>query len=152
MMAGPWQLLLSVTVLLTLASIVGVAVVIYAAKSGCPSRPMPSAPIRPAFCGQCGAALKGDAAVCVKCGCAVVPVQPSGVDSSEWTTAMLLCGFLGCFGAHRFYTRDVRTGVLQLVLGLFSCFLVSLVWATVDFVQLMNGTYRTGDGRILKNV
>ena len=151
MMEGPWQLLLLVTVLLTLASVVGVVVVISAAKPGGSSRPTPPVPVRPAFCGQCGAELKGDAAVCAKCGCAVAPIRPSGADSSEWTTTMLLCGFLGCFGAHRFYTRDVRIGVLQLVLGLFSCFLVSLVWATVDFILLMNGTYKTGDGRILKN-
>ena len=52
LMEGPWQLLLLVTVLLTLASVVGVAVVIYAVKPGGPSRGDGAGREMPGRCGR----------------------------------------------------------------------------------------------------
>lgn len=110
------------------------------------------------YCSQCGAELNERAAVCVRCGCAVegrtvffTQGQQRGNYNNEWLTVMLLCLLLGGLGIHRFYTKNNDIAVLQLILGICSCGVISIVWAIVDFVQLVTGSYKTGDGRILKN-
>lgn len=34
--------------------------------------------------------------------------------NKDWLTTLLLCLFLGSFGAHRFYVNKVGTGLVQL--------------------------------------
>ena len=106
------------------------------------------------FCTHCGSEIDDRAVICVKCGCAVENAMPQmGVSqktaSNEWLTAMLLCLFLGGFGIHRFYTKNYEIGTIQLVLGVLSCFTISWIWALVDFILILTGGYRTGDGRTL---
>ena len=103
------------------------------------------------FCQNCGAEINDKAVVCVKCGVPVAPVAlaPQKTMSDEWLTAVLLCVFLGCFGAHRFYTKDTGIAVVQLILGLISCCIVSEVWALIDLILLLTGNYKAGDGRPL---
>ena len=103
------------------------------------------------FCSNCGAEVSDKAVVCVKCGVLVKPVvaTPNSTMSNEWLTAVLLCIFLGCFGVHRFYTKDTGIAVVQLVLGLISCCLISEIWALIDLILLLTGKYKTGDGRSL---
>lgn len=59
--------------------------------------------------------------------------------------AILLCFFLGGFGVHRFYVGKVGTGLLQLVtlggLGL---------WTMIDFIVLVTGNFKDGQGLALK--
>ncbi|MCR5414100.1 MAG: TM2 domain-containing protein [Kiritimatiellae bacterium] len=62
---------------------------------------------------------------------------------------MILCIFLGVFGVHRFYLKDTKLAAVQLALGLLSCFIISSIWATVDFVMLLAGSFKTGDGRLI---
>lgn len=101
------------------------------------------------FCTNCGAEIDDKAVVCVKCGVAVKPVVPSANGGNEWATALLLCFFLGWLGVHRFYTKNNDIAVAQLVLGILSCGVVSVVWAFVDFILILSGSYHTGDGRTL---
>jgi TM2 domain-containing membrane protein YozV len=50
--------------------------------------------------------------------------------------AFLLCFFLGCLGAHRFYVGKIGTGILQLVtLGGLG------VWALIDFIMIIVGAF-----------
>lgn len=50
--------------------------------------------------------------------------------------AFLLCFFLGCFGAHRFYVGKIGTGILQLVtLGGLG------IWALIDFIMIIIGSF-----------
>lgn len=60
------------------------------------------------------------------------------------TVALLLAGFLGVFGAHRFYVGKTGTAVLQLLtlggLGL---------WWIADFIMIAAGAFRDGDGRLV---
>lgn len=50
--------------------------------------------------------------------------------------AMLLCFFLGCFGAHRFYVGKTGTAILQiLTLGGLG------IWSLVDFILLVCGVF-----------
>jgi len=56
----------------------------------------------------------------------------------------LLCFFLGCFGAHRFYTGSVGIGLAQLfTLG--GCG----IWALVDFILILTDSFRDGEGKPL---
>lgn len=55
--------------------------------------------------------------------------------------ALLLCFFLGVFGAHRFYVGKVGTGVLQLVtLGGLG------IWYFIDLIIILLGSFRDADG------
>lgn len=55
--------------------------------------------------------------------------------------AFLLCFFLGCFGAHRFYVGKTGTGILQLVtLGGLG------IWALIDFIMIIIGSFTDKQG------
>lgn len=101
------------------------------------------------FCTNCGAEIDDKAVVCVKCGVAVKPVSETASGSNEWLTALLLCFFFGWLGVHRFYTKNNDIAVSQLVLGVLSCAVISGVWALVDFILILSGSYKKGDGQIL---
>jgi TM2 domain-containing membrane protein YozV len=50
--------------------------------------------------------------------------------------AFLLCFFLGCFGAHRFYVGKIGTGILQLLtLGGLS------FWAFIDLLMIIDDDF-----------
>lgn len=58
--------------------------------------------------------------------------------------ALLLCGFLGPLGIHRFYVGKIGTGILLLVtfggLG---------IWWMIDFVIIAVGAFRDAEGRLV---
>ncbi len=55
--------------------------------------------------------------------------------------AFLLCFFLGCFGAHRFYVGKIGTGILQLVtLGGLG------IWAIIDFIMIVAKAFTDKEG------
>lgn len=64
------------------------------------------------------------------------------VSGKSRTVALLLCLFLGGFGAHRFYTGKTVTGLLQLIL---TSSMVGIVfsgpWAVMDFFMILGGKY-----------
>jgi len=100
-------------------------------------------PARPTkYCQTCGTVLDAMAVVCPKCG--VMQPLPAGYAESEKKIlpALILCGFFGVFGAQRYYTGKVATGILQTVtLGGFG------IWALVDFIRLTIGSFTDADGR-----
>ena len=92
------------------------------------------------FCSSCGNVIKKDAEMCVKCG-----VRQAGNGQKSKTTALLLCIFLGYFGAHRFYTGSMGIGIAQLLTG-GGCG----IWTLIDFIMLLAGSYKDGNGNRLK--
>lgn len=60
--------------------------------------------------------------------------------------AALLAWFLGVLGVHRFYVGKVGTGILMIVtfggLGL---------WALIDFIVILVGSFKDQQGRVLSN-
>jgi TM2 domain-containing membrane protein YozV len=60
--------------------------------------------------------------------------------------AAILCWFLGIIGVHRFYVGKVGTGIAQIfTLGGLG------VWALVDFIWILTGTWKDKDERVLAN-
>ena len=60
------------------------------------------------------------------------------------TTAILLCLFLGCFGAHRFYLGRTKGGSGQLLtLGGLGW------WALSDLIELCRNRLKDNDGNSL---
>lgn len=100
------------------------------------------------YCPKCGTALVDEAVVCTSCGCAVPGQAGSavGVSPKSWVAALLLCFFLGGLGVHRFYVGKVGTGIVQLLtLGGFG------IWALIDFIIIIVGSFKDSEGRVLKN-
>ena len=100
------------------------------------------------FCSNCAAEVSDKAVVCVKCGVAVnngPRAQVGPVSDKEWLVALLLAFFLGVFGVHRFYTGHIGIGVVQL-LTLGGCG----IWALIDFILIVTGSYTDAEGRQLR--
>lgn len=98
------------------------------------------------FCSKCGKEINDEAVVCIHCGCAVK--NNSDITTNEehdWLVAMLLCWFLGGFGAHRFYSGHIGTGIVQLI-TLGGCG----IWAFIDWVCLCFNSFRDIDNKPLK--
>lgn len=61
------------------------------------------------------------------------------------TAALCALGFLGFAGLHRFYTKDIAIGWLQLfTVG--GCF----VWTLIDLILILAGKFKDADGNYLK--
>jgi TM2 domain-containing membrane protein YozV len=61
-------------------------------------------------------------------------------------SALLLCFFFGCFGAHRFYAGKIGTGILWLLtLGLFG------VGTLVDFIMIIVGSFKDKEGKVIED-
>jgi len=66
------------------------------------------------------------------------------ISDKNRTTALLLCIFLGWFGAHRFYVHKIGTGLLWLLtLGLLG------VGTIVDFVMILAGSFKDINDKVL---
>jgi len=63
----------------------------------------------------------------------------------SFTTALLLCFFLGLFGAHRFYVGRYISGIITLLT--FGGF---IVWHIIDSIVLLNGTFKDDKGLKLR--
>jgi len=94
------------------------------------------------FCYNCKAETAPNAVICIKCG---VSLKDSvDADGKDWLTTLLLCFFFGYIGVHSFYVKKTGIGVAQL-LTLGGCG----IWALVDFIMILMGSYKDGDGNIL---
>ena len=93
------------------------------------------------FCPNCGQEVHDNAAICLHCGCALKGNQITG---KSWSVSLLLCAFLGCIGAHRFYTGYTVIGIIQLLTA-GGCG----IWALIDFIFILCGNYKDSDGNLL---
>ena len=64
----------------------------------------------------------------------------------NWLITLLLCGILGWFGIHRFYTGHTTIGFIQLfTMGGFG------LWWLIDLVLILIGRYRDSQGSSLQD-
>jgi hypothetical protein len=97
------------------------------------------------YCYNCKAETSPGATICMKCGVSLSHgYYHSQAGGKDWLTALLLCFFLGVFGIHRFYTGHTGIGIVQL-LTLGGCG----IWALIDFIMIIVGSFRDADGHLL---
>lgn len=102
------------------------------------------------FCKHCGAEINDNAVICMKCGCQIDRIQQKEqldptISDRNGIATLLLCFFLGCFGIHSFYAGRTGAGIGQL-LTLGGCG----IWALIDFVMIIVGTYKDAEGKFIK--
>ncbi len=108
------------------------------------------------YCQNCGQEIDDKAVICVHCGVATgKPVPTADNTGKSWVAALLLCIFLGGFGAHRFYVGKTGSGITMLLItlllgwigiGIFICG----VWVLVDLINICLNTFKTADGKPLQ--
>ncbi|MFA5850517.1 MAG: TM2 domain-containing protein [Bacteroidales bacterium] len=96
------------------------------------------------YCPNCKAETSPDAGICIRCGVGLI--NTSNHSEFDWLTTLLLCLFLGTFGIHRFYTKSIGIGIVQL-LTLGGCGL----WTLIDFILIVVGNFRDGNGKVVVN-
>ncbi len=61
--------------------------------------------------------------------------------------AFILCTCLGMFGAHRFYAGRTGSAIVMLILAITIIGLyVTLVWAFIDWIMILVGSFKDGNG------
>lgn len=105
------------------------------------------------YCKECGRQISDQALSCPFCGCPSYRVTAGRVayhdpnrSKYDWLTVLLLNFFLGCLGIHSFYVGKTGIGVAQLLTA-GGCG----IWALIDFIMIIVGSYRDGEGKIISN-
>ena len=117
------------------------------------------------YCKNCGCELKDADQFCGNCGANQASnidiVNNAGIDSNQnafqnvsdrsRAVAAIFAWFLGVLGVHNFYLGNNKKAVIQLVLTC-CCFLIipiiiSTIWALVDFITILCGTYKDSSGK-----
>lgn len=105
------------------------------------------------YCKECGRQISDQALSCPFCGCPSYRVTAGQVayndpnrSKYDWLTVLLLNFFLGCLGIHSFYVGKTGIGVAQLLTA-GGCG----IWALIDFIMIIVGSYRDGEGKIISN-
>ena len=74
--------------------------------------------------------------------------------NTDWLAALLLCFFLGVFGAHQFFTGNKQKGIIMLLLTILLGWLgvgiiVTTVWAIYDLIMIICGKFTKADGKVI---
>ncbi len=77
-----------------------------------------------------------------------VHIQQSRVSHYSRTVALLLCLFLGGFGAHRFYVGKSGSAVFMLLLSLCG---FGLIWLIIDLIMILAGSFTDNFGRYVSS-
>lgn len=120
------------------------------------------------FCQNCGKQLEEGVKFCDSCGAAVQnrenivrqerpayqgqstsSAAKANVSPKSRLVAALLAFFLGGIGAHRFYVGKNGTGILLLLSNIL--FFAGCLWAIVDFIIILCGSFTDSDGKVLAN-
>lgn len=130
-------------------------------RCGAPQSPVspsaPAPPVRTKYCQHCGSLIDEQCVVCPKCGVQVAQIQAAqptivinnantntnvnrntvggygyrGQPRNKWV-ALILCIFLGMFGAHKFYENKIGMGILYL----FTAGLFGIGWI-IDIIAIL---------------
>jgi TM2 domain-containing membrane protein YozV/ribosomal protein L40E len=102
------------------------------------------------YCHNCGAVIDKAAEICPKCGVRQARLSNNHPEtvrldvSSKWLITLLLCAFLGYFGAHRFYNEKYGTAILQLItFGGFG------IWYIIDLIIIIVGHFKDKNGEYI---
>ncbi|MCL1947227.1 MAG: TM2 domain-containing protein [Chitinivibrionia bacterium] len=106
------------------------------------------------FCSSCGKIIKEAAEICPQCGVRQKkqPSTLSNTNDGRWTTLLILSFFLGFFGADHFYVGKIKTGIIKLLVTIFTFGILGTIWWIIDIVCILTEKFTDSDGnRITKN-
>ena len=109
------------------------------------------------ICPACKNQIPAGVPKCPICG---TPLYGPSCSRRHRGTALVLCFFLGGFGAHRFYAGKPVSGVLQLLVTVSGWFClynlplpgaltvpaIAMLWAFIDLIRILAGKFRDGQG------
>lgn len=102
------------------------------------------------FCSKCGKEIDDEAVICTGCGCEVGRSKCKMPGDADWLATLLFCLFLGGLGVHRFYTKHIGTGIIQLLLTLSIVgAVITGPWVLIDLIMIVTDNFKTYDGRNL---
>ncbi len=95
------------------------------------------------YCKECGKKINDKAVICPECGCKVK--NSINLEKNKWV-ALLLWFFLGGFGVHRFYVKDISGGVIYILCLLFSwlifpALILFALWI-IDLIKILDGNLK----------
>jgi hypothetical protein len=95
------------------------------------------------FCRGCAKEIHETAVTCPYCGASQgVAKIDDGISDKDFLATLILCLFLGVFGAHRFFVGKSGSGILQvLTLGGLG------IWTLIDFVVILTGNFKDSEGK-----
>lgn len=96
------------------------------------------------FCYNCKAETSPNTSICMKCGVGLKNSEALNGEGIDWLTTLLLCLFLGALGVHRFYTKHIGIGIVQLL-----TFGGCGIWVLIDFIMIVTNKYKDADGNLL---
>ena len=110
------------------------------------------------YCSSCGAQISIKAEICPKCGVRQKTTFSSILSetieeekmlkrtssSKSRLTALLLCLFSFFIGAHRFYVGKGGSAIVMILLNFTG---IGEIWATFDFINILCGNFKDGDGK-----
>lgn len=115
------------------------------------------------ICKKCGRGLENHYRVCPYCGSYQEVSTKSGI------VCLLLCVFLGWIGGHRFYSGNIGSAIIMLILGLIETLylfdenglidgdsmlvivpIISLIWFIIDLITIAKGNFKDSKGRYIK--
>jgi TM2 domain len=115
-----------------------------AAAESTAEKPAAEASTQIVYCARCGGVMNATDRFCHACGWEVggaeaprIPVAVVNPSDRNRLTALLLCVFLGPFGAHRFYVGKIGTGLIWLfTLGFLG------IGVVYDLIFIATGEFR----------
>jgi len=103
------------------------------------------------YCTSCGKIIKKEALICPFCGVRQAG-YPTGYKPKNWSTTLLLCIFLGLFGGHRFYTDKTGTGILMIIVTVFTFGIGGIIWYIIDLSAIRKNNFKDKQGYpLMKN-
>ena len=106
------------------------------------------------YCSSCGAIIKRQAEICIKCGVRVnkpAAAKPAVEYSDKSRLAAGLLGiFLGSIGIHRFYLGYTGIGIIQILVTIFTLGIGS-IWGLIEGIIIVaGGNWKDARGLPLK--
>ena len=105
-------------------------------------------------CEYCGSTIQHGAFICTSCGKPIKGGNTASGNQKSKLAAGLLGILVGSLGIHNFYLGYTTKGIIQILLTILSCGMLSIVsgiWGLVEGVLILTDeNYRDADGNLLK--